>query len=109
MFQNSEASSATTIDMGSVLALYLVGNLIGVPTFGSSWHGWIQKVEVILRESLAMVLSVKGLDRGLWGKCTTSREYCNLIDQPSSRKRTLEHLKDGSSEGSSSLFPKQSF
>ena len=61
------------------------------------------------KESLAMVLSVKGLDHGLWVKCTNSREYCNLIDQPSSRKRTLEHLKDGASEGSSSLFSKTKF
>src|SRR3954471_13415114 len=89
--------------MGSVLASYLVGNLTWVPTFGGSWHGWIQKVEGLLRESLAMVLSVKGLDRGLWVKCTNSREYCNLIDQPSSQKKTLERLKDGASEGSSSL------
>ena len=43
-----------------------------------------------------MVLSVKGLDRGLWVKCTNSREYCNLIDEPCSRKKNnIEHLKDG--------------
>ena len=33
-FQMSEASSATTIHMGSVLVKYLVGNLTWVPPFG---------------------------------------------------------------------------
>ncbi len=57
-----------------------------------------------------MVLSVKGLDHGLWVKCTNSREYCNLIDQSCSWKQNnIEHLKDGASEGSSSLFSKQKF
>ena len=83
MFQNSEASSATTIHYGLCLGLVLSGK----PHLGTNIWRFLARLDPEGRgaQTFAMVLCVKGLDRGLWVKCTNSREYCNLIDQPCSR------------------------
>src|SRR3954470_22382498 len=110
MFQNSEASSATTIHYGLCLGLVLSGK----PHLGTNIWRFLARLDPEGRGATKGKprhgLSVKGLDRGLWVKCTNSREYCNPIDQPCSRKQNnYERLKDGASEGYSSLFSKQSF
>ena len=75
MFQPSEASSATAIHYGLCLSLVLSGKpRLSTAIWRNFWHGRIRKAEGLLRKSFAMVLSVKRLDRGLWGKCATSRE-----------------------------------
>jgi hypothetical protein len=75
MLRISEASSATTIHYGLCLSLVLSGK----PRLGTAmgWNlgtGGSGKGRGAAKEKLRHELVSKGLGRGLWVKCTTSRE-----------------------------------
>ena len=61
----------------------------------------------LLRKSFAMVLSVKRLDRGLWGSVRPLESVKSDRSAVSTEQDNLEHLKDEASEGFPLSFSKE--